>query len=132
MLIERRFGVVVVGLALAALGAGCGKDSTSPAISLVGSWDFIGFSDAGVAATTTGTWVFGSDGTFSVAGTVTFPGEPTDSIVVAGTYTQSGNSVTLSVAGAPATSWTLTASGDQVTLTENEPPPANTVTLRRQ
>lgn len=111
------------------LAAACGTDSTAPSTSLVGTWDFIGFTDMGVAATTSGTWVFRADSTLSVSGTITFPGEPTDSLVVNGTYVQNGNRVTLTIA-AQTGDWTLTASGDVVTLTEIEPPPANTVTLR--
>jgi hypothetical protein len=58
---------------------------------LVGSWDLIGFTDAGVPDTTSGTAVFRPDGTFEVDGTVTFPGEPPDPILVDGTYHQSGS-----------------------------------------
>ena len=111
------------------LAAACGKNSTEPSTSLVGTWDFIGFTDMGVAAVTTGTWVFRADSTLSVNGTITFPSEPTDSLVVDGTYAQSGNRVVLTIAAETGT-WTLTASGNEVTLTQNEPPPANTITLR--
>jgi hypothetical protein len=121
-----------VALLASALAGGCGKDATAPDTSLVGTWDIIGFTDAGVTASTTGTWVFRSDGTFTVDGTVTFPGEPTDPILLAGTYTQNGLSVSLTVPGEPTTNWTLTTDGNQVTLTENVAPPANTVTLRRR
>lgn len=116
--------------AVALLAAACGKDGTAPSTSLVGTWDLIGFTDMGVAAVTTGTWVFRTDGTFSVNGTITFPGEPTDPFVVDGIYVQNGDSVALTIA-AQTTNWTLTPSGNEVTLTENEPPPANTITLRR-
>ena len=85
----------------------------------------------GVDAVTTGTWVFRLDHTFDVDGTITFPGEPTDPIVVSGTYVQSGNSVALTI-DAQTGSWAITASGDEVTLTAQEPPPANTITLRRR
>ncbi len=112
------------------LVAACGTNGTAPSTSLVGTWDFIGFTDMGVAATTSGTWVFRADSTLSVNGTITFPGEPTDSLVVDGTYVQSGNRVVLTIAAETGT-WTLTASGDEVSLTQDEPPPANTVTLRR-
>jgi hypothetical protein len=84
----------------------------------------------GVAAQTTGTWVFRIDRTFSATGTITFPGEPPDSLVVSGTYAQSRNRVVLTI-GAQTGIWTLTASGNQITLTEQEPPPPNTITLRR-
>lgn len=117
----------VLALALAA----CNNDGTAPSVSLVGAWDFIGFTDAGVAAVTTGTWTFAIDSSVSVNGTVTFPGEPTDSLVVAGTYSQNGNTVQL-IIGTGSGDWTITSNGDQIVLTEIEPPPANTVTLRRR
>ncbi len=93
--------------------------------------DLIGFTDAGVAAATTGTAVFRADGTFSIDGTGTFPGEPTEAIAADGTFQQSGNSVELTI-GADAGPWTLEFSDSEVVLTEVEPPPANTITLRRR
>lgn len=115
---------------LAILVAACSKDSTAPSSSLVGTWDLIEFTDMGVAAVTTGTWVFRTDSTFSVNGTTTFPGEPTDSLVLDGTYVQSGNSVVLTI-GVETGNWAITENGDEVTLTQVEPPPANTITLKR-
>lgn len=128
--ITPRTAWVRVVATVALLASACGEDAAAPSPSLVASWDLIGFTDMGVAAVTTGTWVFRANGTFSVNGTITFPGEPTDPLVVDGTYVQNGNTVALTIA-AVTTSWTLTTSGNQVTLTENEPPPANTITLRR-
>ena len=116
---------------VALLAAACGKDATTPSTSLVGTWDLIGFTDMGVAAIATGTWVFRSDHTCSVDGTITFPGQPTDSLVADGTFVQSGNRVSLTIA-AQTGDWTLTMSGNEMTLTENAPPPANTITLRRR
>ena len=117
----------VLALALAA----CNNDGTAPSVSLVGVWDFIGFTDGGVAAVTTGTWTFAIDSSVTVDGTVTFPGEPTDSLDVAGTYLQNGNTVQL-IIGTGSGDWTITSNGDQIVLTEIEPAPANTVTLRRR
>lgn len=119
-----------VAALVAVMAAACGNESAFPGTSLVGTWDLIGFGDMGVAAVTTGTWVFRTDSTFSVNGTTTFPGEPTDSLVLDGTYVQSGNSVVLTI-GVETGNWTITASGDEVRLTQVEPPPANTVTLKR-
>jgi hypothetical protein len=127
--IALRAGVLSAFVAAALLTA-CGSDSTGPNTSLVGTWDLIGFTDMGVAAVTTGEWTFRADGSMSVEGTVTFPGEPTDSLVADGTWAQSGVSVTLTISGQTGT-WTLTESGNEITLTENEPPPANTIRLRR-
>ena len=121
----------VLTLALAVAGAACADDGTSPSVSLAGAWDFVGFTDAGVAAVTTGTWTFAADSSVTVSGTVTFPGEPTDSLDVAGSYSQNGNTVQL-IIGTGSGDWTITSNGDQIVLTEIEPPPANTVTLRRR
>lgn len=119
---------LIWGLALSS--GSCKNDGTAPNISLVGTWDLIGFTDAGVAAVTTGTWSFVADGSFTVRGTVTFPGEPTDSLVVSGNYVQQRSSVQLTI-GAQTGAWTITGNSVQVVLTETEPPPANTITLRR-
>ena len=126
-------GLYAVWLSLAfgapILGA-CGDDSTAPSPPLTGTWDLIGFTDMGISAVTTGTCEFRPDGTFDINGTITFPGEPTESLVIAGSYVQSGTTVVLTI-GAQTGNWTLTSSGNEVTLTEDEPPPANTITLRR-
>jgi hypothetical protein len=120
---------------VALLAGACAKDSTGPSMvptaTLVGTWDLVGFSDMGVAAVATGTWVFRPDGTFSVTGTITFPGEPTEALVVDGSYVQNDDRVALTIA-AQTGNWTLTANGNVLTLTENEPPPANTIGLRRR
>ena len=115
--------------ALASAGAAC-HDTSGPQISLVGTWDFIGFSDAGIEAATTGTWTFEAASAFHVRGTITFPGEPTDSLVATGSYSQQGNQVELTI-GPDTGSWTISGDGDVVVLTEIEPAPANTITLRR-
>jgi hypothetical protein len=122
------------GLAVAVAGvllAACGSDSTAPGPELVGTWDLVGFTDMGVAAVTTGTWIFRSDGTMRVDGTVTFPGEPTEPLVLDGGYIQTGQSVTLTI-GAESAVWVLLEGGNELTLTEDEPPPANTIVLRRR
>jgi hypothetical protein len=119
--------VVVAGSLLAA----CGSENTGPSTSLVGTWDLVGFTDMGIAAATTGTWTFRSDGTLSVNGTITFPGEPTEPLVAEGSYIQRGESVTLTI-GTQTGDWTLTKSGTELTLTEIEPPPANTIVLRER
>jgi len=112
-----------------ALCVACGSDPTAPATSLVGTWDIIGFTDDGVAANTTGTGEFRANGTFSARGTIAFPDEPVEMLEVDGNYIHTGTVVSLTAANVT-TEWTLSLNGDQVTLTENEPAPANTVTLR--
>ena len=122
------------GLAVAAAGtllAACGSESTAPGPELVGTWDLVGFTDAGVAAVTTGIWIFRSDGTMHVDGTVTFPDEPTEPLVLDGGYIQTGQRVTLTI-GAESGAWALVEDGNELTLTQDEPPPANIIVLRRQ
>jgi hypothetical protein len=133
---KRRTSIALraAGLAVAVAGvllAACGSDSTAPGPELVGTWDLVGFTDMGVAAVTTGTWIFRSDGTMRVDGTVTFPGEPTEPLVLDGGYIQTGQSVTLTI-GAESAVWVLLEGGNELTLTEDEPPPANTIVLRRR
>ena len=128
---SRRWNPVLVFVASTLLSGACGDSSTEPDPSLVGTWDLIGFSDDGIEAATTGTWIFRADGTFSVDGTVTFPGEPPDPLDVDGEYAVDGDTVTLT-SGLSSSDWTLTSSGDEITLTEDEPAPANTITLKRQ
>ena len=127
--------ILVSALTAAVLSGGmaaCGGDSTSPdPVSLVGTWDFIGFSDAGVDAVTTGTFVFQADGTLTIRGTVTFPGESTDDLSLDATYEQTGAEVVLTDSSDTST-WTLSISGNVATLTEVESPPANTITLQRR
>ena len=72
-----------------------GENSLTPAQKLMGTWDIMGYSDHGIAGATTGSATFGDDGTFAVLGTVTYPGEPVDSLDVSGTYQVSWMTVTL-------------------------------------
>jgi hypothetical protein len=116
---------------LAWVSAGCGDDPTGgDTPSLVGSWNLIGFTDGGVAASATGTMVFQPNGTYTMQGQITFPGEPPDAIDTSGNYRQVGDAVEL-IAGGDTSTWDLQFSGDRVTLTEREPAPANVITLRR-
>jgi hypothetical protein len=119
-----------LALILGLLAAGCGSDTTGPSASLAGTWDVLGFTDMGVAATTTGTADFRADGTFVVSGTIAFPGEPAESLVINGSYDQNGSTVVLTT-DSETSNWTIAVSGNNVTLTEVEPPPANTIMLRR-
>jgi len=121
---------VALCMSMTALGCG-GDDGPEQAPSMVGDWDFIGFSDAGVEATTTGTVVFRADRSMSFDGTVTYPGENTEELAVEGTYEQTGSSLVLTVEGESST-WTMAPSGDEVLLTQVEAAPANTIRLRRQ
>jgi hypothetical protein len=119
-------------LCLVGLPLACGDEpSAPPGFSLVGTWDWIGFTDAGVTATVTGTMVFRANGTWTGEGTVTFPDEAPESLSATGTYQQTGDQVVLVLNGG-STTWNISGSQDTVVLTEVEPPPANTITLRRR
>jgi len=98
---------------------------------LVGNWDLVSFSDGGVTGEAQGTAVFRGDGMFSIVGTVTFPGEPTDSVSVSGRYELGLRSVEL-ITEEGRTSYSLEFHGDDVVMTESEPPPANMIKLRRR
>ncbi len=129
--------VAVLTAALVSGGlAACGDSTGAESMSLVGTWDIIGFADDGVAAQITGTWVFRADGTFTIEGTVMPPDEPTEDISGSGTYEQNGTGVVFTfqtrTPGSSTSTWTLSMSGDVATLTQDEPPPANTITLRRR
>lgn len=118
-------------LLLAAVMLACGDPSGPEVGSIIGTWDLIGFSDAGVEAQADGTWTFGADGTHSFQGTVTFPDEPPDEISGEGMYEQNGATLELTV-GTESSTWTIEMAGDLTTLTENEPAPANEIRLRRR
>lgn len=110
----------------------CGSDKpTRPHQTLEGTWDLIGFSDHGVSGVTTGSATFLPDGTFGILGTVTYPGETTDSLNTAGTYHVVGAAVTLTTTEGTGT-WSLAFSEDQVVLTSADGDPPSTMTLRRQ
>jgi hypothetical protein len=87
---RRRIGTLFAAMLVLVVSA-CGDDGTGPAASLVGTWNIVGFSDMGVNAATTGTWVFRADGTFAAKGTVAFPGAPGEAVILAGTYMGAGN-----------------------------------------
>ena len=128
---KKLFVALLTAAALSGGMAACG-DSTDPvSLSLVGTWDFIGFSDEGVEAETTGTWVFSADGTLTIQGTVTLPGELAEDISGNATYEQTGTTVVLTF-GSDTSTWTLSISGNIATLTEVEEAPPNTVTLQRR
>jgi len=92
------------GLSVVALAA-CGDDALG-FDALVGTWSLASYDDHGTIGVTTGTWVFMSDSTFVVQGTVTYPGEPTDSLLVDGSYAVRPDTVDLTIEG-ETTAWGL-------------------------
>jgi len=118
------FGLLV----LASIGC---DDSTRPSPPLEGKWGIIGYSDHGVLGVTTGSATFRDDGTFVILGTVTYPGEPVDSLDVSGTYRVAKNVVTLTTPEGTGP-WSLVFSGDRVVLSLVGVDPPTTMTLKRQ
>jgi hypothetical protein len=121
-------GIAVVSLGV--LTALACSSTTAPSSSLVGSWELIGYSDGTVAESTTGTAVFRPDGSFTITGSITYPGEPTEPIDVAGTYSQQGSVVRLTT-GAGDGMWQVAFAGADVTLTLQGQSPATFIRLRR-
>ena len=83
-----------LSLGLIAASIACG-DNASPTRSLLGDWELVSFTDHGVMGITTGTMTFNLDGTWEMIGTVTYPGEPIDSLRTGGTYIATTHTVAL-------------------------------------
>ena len=124
---RRSLGILALMLCLSS----CGSDSTAPPPGLEGSWNLIGYSDHGVSGATTGTAQFETDGTFSIEGTVTYPGEPTDPVAASGTYNVEGNDVVWTVQSETST-WSMAFTGDRLVLSLAGSAPPTTITLQRQ
>ena len=120
-------GAVILGLLISCES----EDSTRPSPKLEGTWDLIGYVDHGVPGATTGSATFRNDGTYSISGTVTYPGEPEDSLDVSGTYQVIATVATLTTPDGPS-SWSLTFSSDRVVLSLRGSEPPTTMTLRRK
>ena len=126
-----RSALMIAALLLCALNS-CGSDrSTRPSHTMAGAWDLIGYSDHGVSGVTTGSATFLHDGTFFILGTVTYPGEPTDSLDISGTYQVIGATLTLTTPAGTGT-WSIAFSGDQVVLTLVGSDPPTRMILRKQ
>jgi hypothetical protein len=107
------------------------EDSTRPSRELEGRWDIVGYTDHGVSGVTTGSSTFRNDGTFVILGTVTYPGEPVDSLDVSGTYQVFAMIVRLTTPDGTG-SWSLAFSGDQCVLTLVGSAPPTRITLKRR
>jgi hypothetical protein len=122
--------LLIAGLLLCTLNS-CGSDKpTRPPQTLEGTWDLIGYCDHGVSGTATGHATFLHDGTFFILGTVTYPGEPTDSLDISGTYQVLGAILMLTTSDRAGT-WSIAFSRDQVVLALIGSDASTTITLRR-
>jgi hypothetical protein len=118
----------LVALAFVILAAiGCGQQDR-PTPSLVDTWSLLSFTDHGVKGVTSGTATFRDDGTYEIIAAVTFPGEPTDSFDVSGTYTLQSSTVFLTAGGQSGT-WSLLWTGTRYLLTLQGPLPTNQLEL---
>jgi len=123
-------GLAFLLLGLTLLG-GCGEDDPDiPGQTLAGVWDLIGYADHGVWATASGSATFGADGHFMVAGAVTFPGEPVDTLTLGGAWSMNGDHAILTTSDGSG-EWALSFSGLEATLTLIGPDPSNVIQLRR-
>jgi hypothetical protein len=116
-------------LLFALLALAC-DDSTGPLPGLGGTWLLAEYVDAGVIGRTTGTMTFDLNGTFAAKGTVTYPGEPEDSLTTSGSWSQKGATITLVVDG-ETSDWRLSGSDTEVTLQLIGPPVVTRIVLRR-
>jgi len=122
---------LILAACAALVFASCEDDSvTDPNDLIQGTWNLVGYTDNGVSGVTTGTAVFSGDGTFSMQGTVTYPGEPADTIDVTGTYTAYKLGVTLTTDDG-AGNWSTTYSGDELTLRLIGSDPPTAIALKR-
>ncbi len=118
---KKILSLFAVGLFLLALVVSCKKDETTPTSALVGSWKFLSSAktlctdpldnysevcstaDCGtLTITSTGTW------SFAITGGAT----------MSGTYTATGNSITISETGIPTKNNTYTIVGTTLTFVE--------------
>jgi hypothetical protein len=107
----RRFAPAVVAAALLS----CDQDDETVSQSLLGVWNVVGYEEAGVAGTVSGTVSFNANGTVSFAYSLTLPGEPTLVVLASGTWDQSGRNVSLLLDGT-AFSYSVEFSGDMAEL----------------
>jgi hypothetical protein len=107
------------------------ESGTDPVSSIQGAWDMVAFRSDGVdASAITGTMVFAANGTVTVNGSITFPGEPADTIADVGTWSQAGTTLTMTLGGDTGT-WQLTFTGDRVVLQLQGDASASRLTLQR-
>lgn len=121
--------LIVGSTPLVALGPAC-DGAIGPSVAIEGIWDIVGYVDQDVAAAAAGRAEFRTDGHFTMSGTLTFPGEPVDTLSVAGTYQQLGARVTLTTPDGSGV-WRMTALGSTLTLTLSGVTPPTRITLSR-
>lgn len=103
---------------------------TAPSPEIQGHWSLMEYVDTGVIGVTTGDMSFYSDGSFETLATVTFPGEPEDSLTTSGTWSQDGATVSLTAEGVTS-DWQITGSSTQVTLRLMGQTPPTWIVLQR-
>jgi len=111
----RHPGIVRLAALLAVSLAACGDDTTT-GDQLVGTWALAAYDDHGTVGVTTGTWTFLSDATFTVLGSITYPGEPTDSLDVIGTWMEQGEAAVAMTVEGETTVWDVSVTPDTAVL----------------
>jgi hypothetical protein len=115
---------------LAVALAACG-DQTTTGDQLVGTWSIAAYVDHGTPGVTTGAWTFGADATFAVLGTITYPGEPTDSLDVVGTWMEQGPASVALTVGGGTTVWGVSVTPDTAVMTLPDEEGTVQITLAR-
>lgn len=118
---------LLLGSMLLAGGLAC-SDSTGPAPSLIDTWALLRYVDHGITGVTSGTMAFRPDSTFEISASVTYPGEPTDSFDVSGTYRR-GNGVVFLATASDSGTWDVQWTGSRYLLTLRGPLPTNQLVL---
>lgn len=112
----RQCRILTCAALLAVAIAACGDDTTT-GDQLVGTWALAAYDDHGTEGVTTGTWTFSADATFTALGSITFPGEPTDSLDVIGTWVEQGNAAVAMTVDGETTVWDVAFAPDTAVLT---------------
>jgi hypothetical protein len=119
---RRRWALSLLVLAAVACG-----DATH---TLVGTWRVASFNDHGTVGTTIGTCIFDAGGTFTMSGTVTYPGESPSSFGLTGSWALRADSVDLTIEG-ETTAWGVEFTSDiDVTLSHADDEGTVVIALR--
>jgi len=124
-------GTMVMAAALGMGVLGACSESNTIGDQLLGTWNLAAYAAGSQTAVTTGTWTFFEDATFLALGSITYEGEPTDSLDVEGEWQEQGPaSITLTVAG-ETTLWNVTIAPDTAVLELPDPEGTVRVTLAK-
>jgi hypothetical protein len=116
---------------LLAAALGCSHDPTGPGLSLVGTWQVVGFVSVGLAAEVDGTAVFTDYGLYTFDTQIRFPGEAGYHGVASGRWElDAPDRVTLRNSRGGIIRYQLARDHDRLVLTSFDSPQPVTITLR--